>query len=120
MLLVLIGGGIGSLLRFLSVLAIGTLLPVVRYPISTFAVNVVGCFVMGVVVGLSTRSLASENIRLFLSTGILGGFTTFSAFGLEIAQLARGEEVLVAGIYAIASVVCGCAAVFDARSRFLQ
>ena len=111
-LLVLLGGGIGSLLRFLSVSIIGALLPIVRYPLGTFSVNVLGCFFMGVLVGFSMRSLVSENTKLFLSTGVLGGFTTFSAFGLEAFQLWRGGEIVAAAAYVIASVICGCAAVF--------
>ncbi|GMW07083.1 MAG: putative fluoride ion transporter CrcB [Nevskiales bacterium] len=79
-----------------------------RFPTGTFLVNVLGCFAVGVVAGLVVKhELFSPDARLFLFTGLAGGFTTFSAFGLETFYLLRRQEMLVAGGYVVASVVIG-------------
>lgn len=84
-----------------------------RFPFSTFVVNVLGCLVVGLLAGMAERyDLFGPEARLFLFTGLLGGFTTFSAFGLEAAYLVRRGELLVAALYAGGSVVLGLAAVF--------
>jgi CrcB protein len=81
-----------------------------RFPLSTFLVNVGGCLVAGVLAGLVTRlDLFSADARLFLFTGLLGGFTTFSAFGLETVYLLRRAEYGVALAYVSLSVACGVA-----------
>lgn len=79
-----------------------------KFPWSTFAVNVLGCFVIGLLSGVAEKSgLIGPGARLFLFTGLLGGFTTFSAFGLETVHLLRRSEVWLAAGYAAASVaVC--------------
>lgn len=79
-----------------------------KFPWSTFAVNVLGCLVIGLLSGAAERFDAfGPQARLFLFTGLLGGFTTFSAFGLETFILLRRGEWLIAGFYAAASVaVC--------------
>jgi CrcB protein len=77
-----------------------------KFPWSTFAVNVAGCLVMGVLSGFIERlDWFTPPVRLLLLTGLLGGFTTFSAFGLETVHLLRRGEVWIAGSYALASVV---------------
>ena len=84
-----------------------------RFPLSTFMVNVLGCLVVGLLAGMAERhDLFGPEARLFLFTGLLGGFTTFSAFGLEAAYLVRRGELLVAALYAGGSLVLGIAAVF--------
>jgi fluoride exporter len=84
-----------------------------RFPLSTFVVNVVGCFVIGALAALvEHRDMFSADNRLFLFTGILGGFTTFSAFGYEGMFLLRRGEIAVAAAYAGLSVLCGFAAVW--------
>jgi CrcB protein len=79
-----------------------------KFPWSTFAVNVLGCLVIGLLSGAAERIDAfGPQARLFLFTGLLGGFTTFSAFGFETFFLLRRGEWLVAALYAGASVaVC--------------
>ena len=73
--------------------------------------NVLGCLVAGVLAALAERHhLLSPDVRLFLFTGILGGFTTFSAFGLETVHLLKRGEVGVAAAYAALSVAVGVAA----------
>lgn len=90
-----------------------------RFPLSTFAVNVIGCFIIGALAGLvEHRDLFSADTRLFLFTGLLGGFTTFSAFGYEGIFLLRRGEMGIALAYAGLSVVCGFAAVWLALKLF--
>lgn len=112
-LLVGLGGFLGAVARYklgglvLHMTAQG------RSPFSTFVVNVLGCLVVGVLAGLAERHDAfGPDARLFLFTGLLGGFTTFSAFGLEAVQLIRRGELATAALYAGASVVLGIAAVW--------
>ena len=84
-----------------------------RFPLSTFFVNISGCFVIGVLAALAERhDLFSPDARLFLFTGVLGGYTTFSAFGFEGFFLLRRGDIAVSLLYAILSVLCGFIAVW--------
>lgn len=112
-LLVGLGGFVGAIARYLlggwilhhSVSA--------RFPWSTFAVNVLGCLLIGVLSGLAERfEMISPAARLLLFTGVLGGFTTFSAFGLETVYLMRRSEMLVALAYISGSVMIGIGALW--------
>ena len=95
--LVGVGGLTGSVGRYLCVLAVSRLWPDGIFPWGTLAVNVIGCLLIGFLGGLgATRQLFAENGRLFLFTGILGGFTTFSAVGLETFYLMRTSEWILA------------------------
>lgn len=81
-----------------------------KFPLSTFAVNVSGCLVAGVLAGLVVKhDFFSPEARLFLFTGLLGGFTTFSAFGLETVYLLQRHEVMLAvlnvGLSALAGIL---------------
>lgn len=98
------GGALGSVARYaLSGMvqrAVGG-----AFPWGILAVNVLGAFLMGVVVEAAARAWSmSADMRLFLATGILGGFTTFSAFSLDTALMVQKGEWLNAGVYAVASV----------------
>lgn len=102
-LLTAAGGAIGSAARYIcGVLALqwyGA-----RFPWGTLFVNVFGSLLMGIVSGLVIhRAALSADVRLFLATGVLGGFTTFSAFALDTAFLA-GRDVTLSAIYVVASV----------------
>lgn len=78
-----------------------------KFPWSTFAVNVLGCLLMGALSALIERlDLFTPHARLLLLTGLLGGFTTFSAFGLETVYLLRRGETVIAFSYVAASVIC--------------
>jgi len=112
-LLVGLGGFIGSVARYKLGGWVLHLTVQEKFPFSTFTVNVVGCLVVGVLAGLAERfELFGPEIRLFLFTGLLGGFTTFSAFGLETVFLLRRGELLVAAMYVGASVLLGITAVW--------
>lgn len=77
-----------------------------KFPWSTFAVNLLGCLIIGLLSGLAERlEWFSPSMRLLLLTGLLGGFTTFSAFGLETVHLLRRGELWIAGTYVLASVL---------------
>ena len=111
-LIVAIGGGIGAALRY-GVNVGSPKLFGADYPWHTLIVNVAGCFVMGLLTELMALKLnVSQEWRLFLTTGILGGFTTFSAFALDFALMAERREFIAAGGYAVASVVLSIAACF--------
>ena len=84
-----------------------------RFPLSTFLVNIVGCFVIGILTGAATRQhFLGPDLRLFLLPGLLGGFTTFSAFGYETFFLMRKGESHIAFSYVLLSVLCGVALVW--------
>lgn len=108
-LLVGLGGGIGSMLRFLVAI---TLTPKV-FPYATLVVNVAGSFIIGVVFALTLKdALYFNNWKLFLATGICGGFTTFSAFSLENMSLLQSGKITLALAYMAISIVLGIAATF--------
>ena len=112
-LLVAVGGALGSAARYsMSGFILHHTLQH-KFPYGTFAVNVIGCLLAGVLVGLAEKhDLISMEGRIFLRTGILGGFTTFSAFGVETIHLLRRGDFLVASSYVVFSVVCGLAALW--------
>ncbi len=112
LLLAAAGGALGSAARYLvnvgAARTVGT-----AFPWSTLTVNVLGCFAMGIVTEwLLHRLGGGAEWRIFLTTGILGGFTTFSAFALDFAALWRGEATFTAGLYVLASVALSLLAVF--------
>lgn len=111
LLLVALGGAFGSMARYqLSQWILISYAQEWRFPAGTFAVNVLGCLVAGLLAGLVERSaLLSADIKLLLFVGVLGGFTTFSAFGLETVQLLRRGEIGIAGTYVVLSVIIGMA-----------
>jgi fluoride exporter len=108
---VALGGAIGAVARF-GVSEIGVRLSH-GFPWQTLAVNVVGCFAMGIVAGLlQIRQPLPDFLRPFLITGVLGGFTTFSAFALDFSVLVERQSHVEAFGYAVGSVVLSLVAVF--------
>lgn len=109
-LLVGIGGMLGSMARHAVGSAALHLWPAIKFPFGTLAVNLIGCLLIGILAGTIER-LASENAewRLFAVVGILGGFTTFSAFGIETLTLLRSGHLGLALGYVLASVLLGVA-----------
>ena len=118
-LLVGVGGFVGSIARYLLGGVVLHLATGWRFPLSTFCVNVLGCFVLGALAGLAEKQLVlSADARLLFFTGLLGGFTTFSAFGAEGVNLIRRGDFAVAAMYATLSVACGFAAVWLGMKLF--
>lgn len=109
---VALGGALGSAARYGVNVWSGRLLGS-EFPWHTLFVNLLGCFAMGLLVELMALRLnVSNEVRAFLTTGILGGFTTFSAFSLDFALLVERKSYGLAGAYAAGSVVLSLAAVF--------
>ena len=93
-ILVGIGGFIGSVFRFLLSGFVHRLVPLSEFPFGTLAVNIVGCLLIGLLNGVAeSRQAIGPELRLFLMIGMLGGFTTFSALGYETLALIRDAEV---------------------------
>lgn len=113
-LLVAIGGGLGAMARYGLGLAAGRLAPGATWPWATLTANIAGGLLMGLLTGwLALKAGAGqESIRLFAAVGVLGGFTTFSAFSLEAALMIERREIVSAFVYAAGSVVLAIAALF--------
>jgi len=112
-ILVALGGGIGSLLRFgisqlLNTKAIHT------FPWATFLVNLLGCFLIGLLIGLSNKyQFQNQNqFNSFFLIGICGGFTTFSTFSVETLRLLQNSQNIQAILYIIGSILLGLALTF--------
>ncbi|CAM4092580.1 Fluoride-specific ion channel FluC [Novosphingobium lubricantis] len=112
--LVALGGGTGAVLRFHLGRVIGTLTGHnATLPWGTFAINASGSLLMGVLAGwLARHGTGGEAWRLLLGVGLLGGFTTFSAFSLEAALLIQRGMIGAAALYAAGSVLAGIAGLF--------
>lgn|SRR5690606_1875600 len=110
-LAIALGGALGSVLRFACVSYVTPLVNL-RFPLGTFAVNMLGSFLIGVAYVVLIEKTAAVEWRLFFITGVLGGFTTFSAFSLEMLQLWQDGHTLTALAYAVSSVALGLAMVF--------
>lgn len=111
LLLVFVGGGFGSVLRFI----IGKYLnsPETGIPYGTFAANIIGSLLIGIILGLALKNnTLSQNHILFLATGFCGGFTTFSTFAYENHLFLKSGDFMSFAIYTIASFVIGFLAVF--------
>jgi len=107
-----LGGGLGAMARFWAVMLITPLMNY-KFPLGTFAVNIIGSFIIGgaYVFFIEKTHLAPE-WRLFFITGLLGGFTTFSSFSLEILQLSQEGHFASALGYALGSVALGLLAAY--------
>ena len=112
LLVVASGGAIGAAARYLVGVGSGRLLGS-GFPYGTLAVNVFGCLLMGLLIeAMALRWNIHNDLRAFLTVGILGGFTTFSAFSAEFALLVERHDYLAAAIYLIASVGLSIGALF--------
>jgi len=111
-LIVFLGGGIGAAFRHGVNVGIARLFGT-AFPYATLLINVSGSFIMGLVAAyFAFKGDASQHWRLFLTTGILGGYTTFSAFSLDAALLYERGQVGLAAIYVTASVALAIAGLF--------
>ena len=111
-LYVVLGGGLGAWLRYASGVIIGRSLgPASQFPWATLSVNVLGSLAMGLLAGwLARHGTGGENWRLLLGVGLLGGFTTFSAYSLELVLMIERGAILSAALYAGVSILAGVAA----------
>ncbi|HOZ79358.1 MAG TPA: fluoride efflux transporter CrcB [Ferruginibacter sp.] len=105
-LLVGAGGALGSMLRYAGNLLYHSK----SFPLATFVINILGSFAIGMVMGWCLRNESSANWKLFLATGICGGFTTFSAFSFENLLLLQNGKIFLSLLYITGSVVAGIAA----------
>ena len=106
-LLVFIGGGLGSLLRFLLSSALCWPVDAGRFPIKTFAVNMLGCLLIGFLSGLFSSISIRAEVKNLLIAGFCGGFTTFSTFSRETYDLFAAGSGMIAIAYAVLSVTLG-------------
>lgn len=106
-LLVALGGGAGSVCRYLI-----SILNSTSYPWGTFAVNILGSLFIGLLVGCVNKGSLSPELKLLLVTGFCGGFTTFSTFANESVGMMKAGDILLSALYIGASVVVGVLAVW--------
>lgn len=108
-LLVFLGGGFGSVLRYLISKALHT----TQFPYGTFLVNCLGCLLIGIILGYVLKhNTISQNYTLLLATGFCGGFTTFSSFAYESQAFLKSGDFTSFTLYTILSIVLGFCAVF--------
>lgn len=118
-LIVFIGAGIGGMARHAVNMAALRIFGANGFPFGTLAINVFGSMLLGIVIEyVALRYGASPHVRLFLATGMLGGFTTFSAFSLETVQLVERGQAGAALVYVLCSVILSVGALFLAMLLF--
>ncbi len=116
-----VGGALGSVARYVGMSLIATALGGLSFPWATLAVNVLGSFIMGILAGLGALIWQpSADLRAFLAVGILGGFTTFSTFSLDVAGLVERDGWGQAFLYVTLSLVLGIGALFLAMGLIRQ
>jgi CrcB protein len=112
LLLVALGGGIGSALRYLTSVFVGKYFSG-NFPIATFLTNFIGCFLIGIIMGYLFRSQMEHSaMRWLLVAGFCGGYTTFSAFAFENINLLQTQQYFTAFCYIALSIIAGLCAVW--------
>ncbi len=112
-LMVALGGAVGAVLRYL--LGLIPVKEITSFPFITLSINVLGALLIGGIAAYSSRHSVNDSLMLFLKIGLCGGFTTFSTFSLEAAQLIKSGSIFTAVTYAALSVVLCICAVFAAE-----
>lgn len=105
-LLVAIGGGLGSVLRFITNLLIAKNLPE-KLHFATLIVNMIGCLAIGFFIGYISKQSETEHLKLLLITGFCGGFTTFSTFGFENYSFIQSGNIITSLLYMAISILVG-------------
>lgn len=110
LLLIFIGGGTGSVLRYLIGRALNNTIP--NFYLGTFAVNVIGCLLIGFTLGFASKNnMLTQNQAVLITAGFCGGFTTFSSFALEQYSFLKNGDVLNFALYTTCSILFGVLAV---------
>jgi CrcB protein len=107
-ILVALGGMLGSVLRY----SFSLFIKHNSFPLATLTVNIIGSFVIGIIMALALKNENFGEWRLFLATGICGGFTTFSAFSWECINLLQHKQYINFSLYSLGSLIAGFAACF--------
>jgi CrcB protein len=106
------GGFLGTISRYLSTVYVHKWISI-SFPLGTFLVNIVGCFLIGIFFGISEKSeIMSTDLRLFLTIGFCGGFTTFSTFASDNIMMLKDQQFLYMALYTIGSVALGILMVY--------
>lgn len=108
-ILTALGGGIGAMLRF-GIGRVTSARVAARFPIRTLLINLTGAFALGLLTGLAARVPADAGLAQVLGTGVVGGYTTFSAVGVESVGMLRAGRVGVLAAYLAATLALGCGA----------
>lgn len=109
LVLIFIGGGVGSIMRYLVSFFSHKFINIGGFPFGTLIVNVIGCFLIGLLTSQITK--LDDSLRLLLVTGFCGGFTTFSAFSSESIALYQNENYFLMILYIVMSIILGLSAV---------
>ncbi len=109
---VAVGGAVGSVLRYITSIFVAKYW-VNSFPLATFLTNILGCFLIGLIIGLLEKNnLTNSDLKWLLITGFCGGFTTFSTFAYENSQLFQNQNAGIAFIYTATSILVGLASVW--------
>lgn len=112
LVLIALGGGIGSIFRYLTSVMVQKYYASI-FPLATLITNVLGCFLIGLIVGLLEKNqMTNSDLKWFLITGFCGGYTTFSAFGYENISLMQSNNSGLAFVYIGISIITGLFAVW--------
>ena len=112
LLLVGLGGGLGSVLRYLTAYIVGKFYDN-PFPLATFSVNILGCLLIGILIGVFGKQLSpNDDLKYLFITGFCGGYTTFSTFSAENIQLIQSGNYVIPALYITLSVLFGILAVF--------